>query len=156
MKIRKCAKGGGVIFIPKNYIADFGIFKQGFLITKLIQNINFWVQGIFFQQLYWEKSTQDTLWRRHFWIPILSGHHTSSHICNHIYHKKSAILWGAGSKAVWNFSENSSDLVARLVSNRSDQLNQSNQGGGKGGWSSRTFDLLFQMSLDLKKFIDQS
>ena len=29
---------GGVIFNPKIYVADFGNFKQGFLIMKLIQN----------------------------------------------------------------------------------------------------------------------
>ena len=30
-------QGGGVIFNPKNYVADFGNFKQGFLSMKLIQ-----------------------------------------------------------------------------------------------------------------------
>ena len=82
---------------------------------NLIQNSNFRVQGMFFQQLYWEKSKQDTLWRGHFWIPILSGHHTSTHICNQIRHKKlqyNLPKMRRGSKAVWNFSENSSDLVA--------------------------------------------
>ena len=49
----KHQKGGGVIFNPKIYIADFGDFKQGFLIMKLIQNINFRVQGMFCQQLYY-------------------------------------------------------------------------------------------------------
>ena len=43
---------GGVIFNPKTYVADFGNFKQGFLIMKLIQKSNFRVQGMFFQQLY--------------------------------------------------------------------------------------------------------
>ena len=43
----KSAKGGG-IFNPKIYIADFGNFKQGFLIMKLIQKSNFRVQGMFF------------------------------------------------------------------------------------------------------------
>ena len=42
----------------------FGNLKHSFLSTKLIQKSNFRVQGIFFQQLYWEKSKQDTLWRR--------------------------------------------------------------------------------------------
>ena len=45
---------------------------------------------------------------------ILFVHHTSSHICNHIYHKKFAMRFyrnEGGSKAVWNFSGNSSDLV---------------------------------------------
>ena len=47
---------------------------------------------------------------------ILSGPHTSLHICNHIHYKKIATYFskneGGGSKAVWNFSKNSSDLVA--------------------------------------------
>ena len=50
----------GVIFNPKIHVADFGNFKQGFLSTKLIQNSNFRVQGIFIRQLYWEKSKQGT------------------------------------------------------------------------------------------------
>ena len=41
----KAPKGEGVIFNPKIYIADFGKFKQGFLIMKLIQNKNFRVRG---------------------------------------------------------------------------------------------------------------
>merc|ERR1712012_485450 len=50
MNFRESAKGrgGGVIFNPKKYIADFGNFNQGFLIMKLIQNSNFRVQGMFF------------------------------------------------------------------------------------------------------------
>ena len=46
----KCQKGGGVIFKPKIYVADFGNFKQGFLSMKLIQKSNFRVQGMFFFQ----------------------------------------------------------------------------------------------------------
>ena len=45
-------RGWGVIFNPKIHVTDFGNFKQGFLTVKLIQNSNFRVQGIFFQQLY--------------------------------------------------------------------------------------------------------
>ena len=75
------------IFNPKIYVADFGNFKQGFLIMKLIQNINFRVQGILFSTIVLRKIKQDTLSGRHFWISILSGHHTSSHICNHIQKK---------------------------------------------------------------------
>ena len=59
------------------------------------------------------------IWRRHFWIPILSGHHTFSHICNHICNKNLQYNFPkmrGGSKAVWNFSENSSDFVARPFS----------------------------------------
>ena len=47
---------------------------------------------------------------------ILSSHDISSHICNHICQKICNIKSknkGGGSKAVWNFSKNSSDLVAR-------------------------------------------
>ena len=47
----KDSRGGG-IFNPKIYVADFGNFKQGFLIMKLKQNSNFKVQGMFFQLLY--------------------------------------------------------------------------------------------------------
>ena len=35
--LEKFQKGGGVIFNPKIYGADFGKFKQGFLNMKLIQ-----------------------------------------------------------------------------------------------------------------------
>ena len=54
MNFLNSSKGrGGVIFNPKkNYVADFGNFKQGFLSMKLIQKSNFRVQGMFFQQLY--------------------------------------------------------------------------------------------------------
>ena len=59
MNFRESSKGGGgVIFDPKIYVADFGNFKQGFLSMKLIQKSNFRVQGMFLQQLYWEKSKQ--------------------------------------------------------------------------------------------------
>ena len=34
---RDGGRGGGVIFNPKIYVADFGNFKQGFLSMKLIQ-----------------------------------------------------------------------------------------------------------------------
>ena len=37
---------------PKIYIADFGNFKQDFLVIKLIQKSNLRVHGMFFQQLY--------------------------------------------------------------------------------------------------------
>ena len=47
---------------------------------------------------------------------ILTSHHISSHICNHIcqnnFCNNISKNEGGGSKAVWNFSKNSSDLVA--------------------------------------------
>ena len=52
--------------------------------------------------------------RMHF---ILSSHHTSLHIFDHIHYKKLLHGFpkmrggGGASKAVWNFSENSSDLL---------------------------------------------
>ena len=46
--LEKCQMGGGVIFNTKIYIADFGNFKQGFLVIKLIQISNFRVQGMLF------------------------------------------------------------------------------------------------------------
>ena len=48
MNFRESSKGGGgVIFDPKIYVADFGKFKQGFLSMKLIQKSNSMVQGMF-------------------------------------------------------------------------------------------------------------
>ena len=72
MFFRKSSKGGGGgHFQSENLYCRFWTFKQGFLSMKMIQKGHFRVQGMFFQQLYWEKSKQDTLWRRHFWTPPL-------------------------------------------------------------------------------------
>ena len=60
MNFGKMPRGGGH-FQSKNYVADFGNFKQGFLIMKLIQKSNFGVQGMFFQQLYWENQNKTHL-----------------------------------------------------------------------------------------------
>ena len=38
--LEKFQRGGGVMFYPKFYIADFGNLKQGFLSMKLIQKSN--------------------------------------------------------------------------------------------------------------------
>ena len=51
--LEKVPKGGGVIFNPKIYIADFGDFQQGFLSMKLIQTSNFSIQNLFVIQLFW-------------------------------------------------------------------------------------------------------
>ena len=45
--LEKCQMGGGVIFNTKIYIADFGNFKQGCLIMKLIQNNNLRVKSMY-------------------------------------------------------------------------------------------------------------
>ena len=75
MNFRKSAKGGtGVISNPKICVAVFGNFEQAFLSMKLIQKSSFRVQGMFLQQLYWEKSKQDTLWRRLYRVIICNCH----------------------------------------------------------------------------------
>ena len=84
---------------------------------KLIQKSNFRVQGMLFQQLYCITIALHLsleIMCTHF---ILSGPHTSLHICNHIHYKKKLQynfpkMRGGGWKAVWNSFENSSDLVA--------------------------------------------
>ena len=48
---------------------------------------------------------------------LLSGPHTSLHICNHIHYKELDLQQNfpkmrGGSKVVWNFSKTSSNLVA--------------------------------------------
>ena len=62
----KVPKGGGAIFNPKIYIADFGNFKQCFLIMKLIQNCTFRVQDMFFSTIvhltHFEECTSDSLY----------------------------------------------------------------------------------------------
>ena len=60
----KVPKGGGVIFNPKLYIADFGKFKQGFLSMKLKKRrVISGFRVCFFQQLYWYKLIlTDTIW----------------------------------------------------------------------------------------------
>ena len=55
----KVPKGGGVIFNLKNYVADFG--NRAFWAWNWYKKSKYRVQGMFFQQLYWEKSKQDTL-----------------------------------------------------------------------------------------------
>ena len=51
--LEKCQRGGGGIFNPKIYVADFGNFKQGFFEHEIDKKkSNFRVQGMFFQQLY--------------------------------------------------------------------------------------------------------
>ena len=47
MNFRKSSKGGGGIFNPKNYVTDFGNFKQDFSSMELKQKSNFRVQDMF-------------------------------------------------------------------------------------------------------------
>ena len=52
LSVHPPTKKGGVIFNPKKYTADFGNFKQGFLIMKLIQKSNFRVLAIIPPRIY--------------------------------------------------------------------------------------------------------
>ena len=99
-------RGRGVIFNPKIYVADFTNFKQGFLSMKLIQNSNFRVQGIL---------TPTPQNGPHLWKSCACPC-TSLHIFDNIHHKKLQRMSfseneGGISKAVSNFSGNSSDLA---------------------------------------------
>ena len=104
MNFWKSSKWGrGVIFNPKIYVTVFGNFAHGFLSMKLLKKIvNSRFRVCFYNNCI-EKNQNKTQFEEgicmHF---ILSGPHTSWHICNHIHHKKIA----------WNFSTNSSNLVA--------------------------------------------
>ena len=56
----KVPKGGGVISNPKIYVADFGHLNRAFWAWNWYKRV---ISGYVFQQLYWEKSKQDTFWR---------------------------------------------------------------------------------------------
>ena len=58
------AGGRGGHFQSKKCVAHFGIFLR-FFSMSLTQKSHFRVQGMLFQQLYWEKSKQGLLWRGH-------------------------------------------------------------------------------------------
>ena len=61
---------GGVIFNQKIYVVDFGNFKQGLLIMKLLLNSNFRVQSMFFNncieknqnKTHFEEATSESLY----------------------------------------------------------------------------------------------
>ena len=53
-------RGGGVISNPKIYVADFGHLNRAFWAWNWYKRV---ISGYVFQQLYWEKSKQDTFWR---------------------------------------------------------------------------------------------
>ena len=62
----KVPKGGGGSFsIQKFMLQILGTLNRAFWAWNWYKKSKFRVQGMFFQQLYWEKSKQDTLWRRH-------------------------------------------------------------------------------------------
>ena len=71
MNFRESAKKGrGIIFNPKIYVADFGNFKQGFMSMKLIQNSNYRVQGIFFNNCTEKNKKRHTLKKALVVIPV--------------------------------------------------------------------------------------
>ena len=121
MNFRKSSKGGGVISNPKIYIADFGPLNRAFSAWKWYKRV---FLGYVFNQfngntmlnccttcISWEIGSYNTQQSRH-------NEHT--HFCRNFV-AKSAIWFseneGGGSKAVWNFSENSSVLVGPSVPN---------------------------------------
>ena len=79
-------KGGGGSFSIRKFILQIlGILNRAFWAWNWFKRVISGFRVSFVQQLYWEKSKPDTLWKRHFWIPMLFGPHTSLHICNHIH-----------------------------------------------------------------------
>ena len=96
MNFWKSAKGGGVIFNPKNYIADFGNFKHGFLIMKMIQNSNFRIQGMFFfnncieknqNKTHFEEGTSESLYYLAIITPRIYATISVIENCNIIFRK---------------------------------------------------------------------
>ena len=62
----KAPKGGrGPFSIQKFILQILGTLNRPFWAWNWYKNSKFRVQAMFFQQLYWERSKQDTLWRRH-------------------------------------------------------------------------------------------
>ena len=112
VNFRKSSRGG-VIFNPKTYVADFGNFKQGFLIMKLVQHTNIRVQGMFFNKCI-EKNQNKTHLEEgmclHSAFHTIQPSYLLAYICNHICNKKLQYNfpkirgWGA-SKALWNLSQ---------------------------------------------------
>ena len=63
--INVCINGRGSFSIQKFILQILGTLNRAFSAWNWYKKSKFRVQGMFFQQLYWEKSKQDTLWRRH-------------------------------------------------------------------------------------------
>ena len=108
------------IFNPKNCTADFGNSKQGLLIMKLIHKSNFTVQGMFFNhcieknqsKLHCDDGTSESPHTTTIYgPPIFEGFVSHYKKLHYDFPKMSR----GGLNAVWNFSENSSDLVALPV-----------------------------------------
>ena len=55
----------GAFSIQKFMLQILRTLNRAFWAWNWYKKSKFRVQGMFFQQLYWEKSKQDTLWRRH-------------------------------------------------------------------------------------------
>ena len=115
-------RGGGSFSIQKIMLKILGTSNKAFWAWNWYKRANSGFRVCFINNCI-EKNQNKTRFEEdmcmHF---ILSGLHTSLHICNHIHHKKFATWfskneWGE-SKAVWNLSKNSSLLVAEPFPNR--------------------------------------
>ena len=100
----KCQGGGGV------YVADFGNFKQGFLIIKLIQTSNFKVQGMIFtncieknqNRTHFEEGTSESL----YYLAIIPPRiYATISVLTNLQYNFPKMRRGHTSKAVWNFSK---------------------------------------------------
>ena len=117
MNFRKSDKGGVVIFNPKKYIADIGTLNRTFWSWNWYKIVIIGFRVCFFKNCIeknqnktpFEEGTSESL----YYLTTIPPHlyATISFIkknCNIVFRK-----WGGwGPKAVWNFSENSSDLLA--------------------------------------------
>ena len=97
----KLSNGGGGHFQSKNLCCRFwklltGLFKHE--IDKKESNIR--VQGVFFQQLYWEKSDWSLSLEIMYMYFILSGPHTSLHMSHSQMFQKVESGWGPFFKVV--------------------------------------------------------
>ena len=112
----KLPRGGWSFSILKFILQILGTLNRAFWSWNWYKIVISGFRVCYFQQLYCITIVLHLyleIMCMHF---ILSSHHISSHICNHICHKKLQCnfpkIRGLGSKAVWNFSKDSSDLVA--------------------------------------------
>ena len=107
MNFWKSAKGGWSFSIQKFILQTLGTFNRAFWSWNWYKIVISGFRVCFFQQLYCITIVLHLyleIMCMHF---ILSSHHISSHICNHMSHKRFAIKFSKneerGSKTVWIF-----------------------------------------------------
>jgi len=109
-------RGGDDISKLKNYIADFGNFKQGFLIMKLVQSNNFRVQDMFstivLRNIKTKHGLKKALLNPYTIWPSYLLAYMQPYLMKNLQYNFPKMRGGGGSNAIWNFSKNSSDLVA--------------------------------------------